>query len=206
MKHCKKCGFDKPLCEFSKNKNTKDGLQFYCKDCCRASVKSYREANKERYYASSKRWARENPERAKESKKKRYQEDRERLLEQKKSYYRDNKAAILAYKKDYGRKNRAKRNAIEAKRNAEKLKRTPAWLSKDQLAEIEQYYWLAKDLYYVTGEKYHVDHIVPLQGENVSGLHVPWNLQVLPADLNIAKGNKFDDAAVYSQGLAGTPR
>ena len=51
-------------------------------------------------------------------------------------------------------------------------------------------YWLASDLFKVTGEEYHVDHIVPLVGVDVCGLHVPWNLQVLPSDLNLKKGNK----------------
>jgi hypothetical protein len=192
MKYCKKCDITKPLSQFAKNKNTKDGLQFYCKDCCKATTKKYREADKDKYYGAAKKWAKENPERVRKSKRKRYLERQEEILQQKKEYYKDNREVILEYKKTYGQVNRGKRNAIEAKRNAEKLKRTPDWLTKGHLSEIESFYWLSRDLFKITGERYHVDHIVPLQGENVSGLHVPWNLQVLPSDLNIAKGNKYD--------------
>jgi len=58
--------------------------------------------------------------------------------------------------------------------------------------EIEEIYWLARDLRTITGESYQVDHIVPLKGKNVCGLHVPWNLQILPADLNMSKGNRYE--------------
>jgi len=85
-----------------------------------------------------------------------------------------------------------KRNAFTAKRHAAKLQRTPPWLTKDQLLEIESFYTKAKDLQTLTGIKYHVDHIIPLQGKLVSGLHVPWNLQVIPAVENIKKSNNYE--------------
>jgi hypothetical protein len=68
---------------------------------------------------------------------------------------------------------------------------TPSWLTQDQLKQIEYTYALARDCKVTTGEPYEVDHIVPLRGENVCGLHVPWNLQVLPRDINAGKGNRL---------------
>ena len=92
----------------------------------------------------------------------------------------------------WSKNNKAKRNAITAKRHASKLQRTLIWLTKEHYKQIADFYKKAKELDALTGIKHHVDHIVPLQGENVSGLHVPWNLQILTAAENCSKNNSFN--------------
>lgn len=68
--------------------------------------------------------------------------------------------------------------------------RTPKWLTQEQQKQIEAVYEEAISVSTLTGEQHHVDHIVPLKGKKVSGLHVPWNLQVLKASENCRKRNK----------------
>lgn len=99
------------------------------------------------------------------------------------------KPSVKAYRKSYQQSNRALFRHHNMKRYATKKCATPSWLTEDQLQQISDFYVHARDCEVVTGNKYHVDHIIPLQGENVSGLHVPWNLQVLPADINQSKSN-----------------
>jgi hypothetical protein len=84
--------------------------------------------------------------------------------------------------------------ASTRKRQTSKIQRTPTWLGVDDFWIIKEAYALAKLRERVVGGKWHVDHIVPLQGGNVSGLHVPWNIQVIPAELNLQKRNRWGDA------------
>lgn len=73
-----------------------------------------------------------------------------------------------------------KRNS-RAKYNAAKLKRMPIWADQDRI----------KAIYDACPKGWEVDHIYPLQGDLVSGLHVPNNLQYMPRSENAQKRNKF---------------
>lgn len=78
------------------------------------------------------------------------------------------------------KQNLEKKAYKEALRRATNLEATPKW---SDLSKI-------KEIYKNCPIGYHVDHIIPLKGKNVSGLHVDYNLQYLPANENLKKSNK----------------
>lgn len=92
---------------------------------------------------------------------------------------------------NYRNDNRHKIRALSAKYRARKLQATPLWLTTAQIFEIESVYKESIQLEHQTGTPHHVDHIIPLQGENVCGLHVPWNLRAIPAKENLSKSNSL---------------
>jgi hypothetical protein len=127
----------------------------------KAHTKAWRQANREKHRASTKAW------------------------------YEANKEEKLAKNKAWAQVNKDKVNAFAAKRRAAKLNRTPSWLTKEDLGKIKELYKEAQKLREETGEEWHVDHIIPLQGEYISGLHVPDNLQVIRATENKRKHNRY---------------
>lgn len=100
-----------------------------------------------------------------------------------------------AAKARYKAANPGKVRADTVKRRTAKMHRTPAWLTEDDLWMIEQAYELAAIRTKLFGFSWHVDHVLPLQGKKVSGLHVPNNLQVIPWVDNVRKANAFEVAA-----------
>lgn len=85
---------------------------------------------------------------------------------------------------------RKKQNTFNAARKAYQRQATPSWLSAEHKKQTAFFYSERDRLTKETGIRMQVDHIIPLRGKNVSGLHVPWNLQVLPAKDNNRKSNK----------------
>lgn len=165
MKTCSKCKQSKPFKEFNKHSSNKDGYQYQCKVC-------RKETNKISYQN-------------------RYAKNAERLRSVQREYYWKTHERSLARLKHYrtSLEGKATRSALQSKRKASQLKRTPVWADYDK---IKAYYDVCAFFNEVNGYiKYHVDHIVPMQGKNVSGLHVHNNLQVILAQDNMNKYNKY---------------
>ena len=106
----------------------------------------------------------------------------------------DKAKARRAWEREYWRRpeNIATRKAKKAKRRCSKLQRTPKWLTKQDYIDIKTIYDLATAKTKDSGYEWHVDHIIPLRGKDVSGLHVPDNLRVIPALENLRKGNRLN--------------
>lgn len=180
MKKCSCCEIEKPFEEFHKNRLLSDGYQYSCKLCC-----------KEKYYtARAEEIKRNRTNRYVENKdiiKQYYIENQEKI----KDYYEANKETKREYQRRYNANNKPKRSAYQAKRRALKLNATPKWLTKEDKAFIQLLYEVCSWMKEVFEEEFHVDHIVPLKGENVCGLHIPCNLQVILARENLVKSNKL---------------
>jgi hypothetical protein len=191
MKVCVVCDNSKPLSEFYKRKDSPDGYRNDCKLCRRSvSSKNYytdQDLGKQKrreYYARLKA---ENPNLSAEI----YARYRESSLEQSKQYYQANAEDRKAKQRLWSKTNRGTANALSKRYKLRKINATPAWLSESQLLHIKCKYQLAAMLNIHGVEAWHVDHIVPIRGKDVCGLHVPWNLRVIPAKENMAKGNKI---------------
>ena len=126
-----------------------------------------------------------------------------KTLKQHNSWRRDNPDRAYAwnkanperhveYVKNWQKKNKGKCVAIVRKRQIRKIHATPDWLTAKQHKQIELKYEEVAELNRAGSVVYEVDHIVPLRGTYVCGLHVPWNLQVITQAENRAKWNKFD--------------
>ena len=135
-------------------------------------------------------WAAAHPEKVKEAKKKYAERNKEAVKQRIKDWMDKNPEKMKQIRMNWYLANKHKAAAIVRKRQASKLKRTPKWLTDDDKWLMQQAYELASLRTKMFGFLWTVDHIIPLQGKKVSGLHVPWNLQVIPAKENYSKGNR----------------
>jgi hypothetical protein len=121
-----------------------------------------------------------------------------------KRYYEKNKEAVKAranarskdeinqYRKKHKEKNPDYYKALTSVRKRRHRDATPKWITTGHKLAMRQLYLQAMELTKLTGERYVVDHIVPLISEAVCGLHVPWNLRVITQEENLRKSNKLE--------------
>ena len=188
MKTCNNCKEVKALSEFNKDKSKQDGLQTFCRECKRSKDRAYAAKNREAAREKTKTWRKNNLEKAKESRRKWREENPEKMAAYKRKWNEKNKERKSKMASEWKKKNPHKVLANTRARQAAKLKATPAWANKEA---IDFVYYAAKVIEEVYGTKWHVDHIVPLKGKNVCGLHVHNNLQLLTPEQNLSKSNTY---------------
>lgn len=181
MKLCSKCNQEKPFEAFYTSKTHKSGYASWCIMCESERCRVKNLANREKRLSVAKAWRDKN-------------KDKQTVAIN--NWRINNQDKLKAIYRDWAQRNKSKVNANWMKREASKKQRTPPWLTKEHKKQIEIEYALSAWCTEVMGEPYHVDHIVPLQGKTVSGLHVPWNLQVLPAKINQQKSNRLAAAGI----------
>jgi len=161
---------------------------------------AYRQANKEAIAAYQREWRDKNREHVRVLNRASYQRNKDARRAAVKEKYIPHPKELLSKEEDTRRRryrteqwrkaNLGRCVATQNKRRAAKLNRTPPWAN---LKKIERVYELAAWASRFTDEPLQVDHIVPLQGQMVSGLHVEDNLQILKRSDNCSKGNGWQN-------------
>lgn len=200
MKNCVKCLNTKSTLLFPKRGNE-------CKECVSVYMAVYREDNKDRISQLKKAWKLNNSEHVK-AKDKAYGllhsdlkaqaglkwriANPELNKQHKAKYVKNNGVSVKLSKRTWVINNPDKLREKDARRRAAKLQRIPKWTTETDLWMVQEIYELSVLRTKLTGILWHVDHIIPLQGGSVSGLHAPFNMQVIPAIENMRKSNKYE--------------
>lgn len=156
----------------------------------KAWQKAYTQRNREKAYQKVKEWRAANPDKWAEQHKRYAARYPEKIVAKVLAWKERNPEKAAEVSRKSRQKHAARVLANKAKYRAAKLQATPSWLNKGHWFEIGCVY-LYRDALKRVGLDYHVDHVVPLQGKKVSGLHVPENLQVIPAKQNRLKNNHY---------------
>jgi len=183
IKVCRLCNQAKSkISDFYRKASSKDGRQSVCILCDKKRVEEWRKANPERSLARVLRYQNAHPEVSAAWKKR----NSKQLSEKGKQWRIDNPQRWAELCARYRRNNPEKIADRNAMRRAVERRATPSWSIRFFVTEA---YALAKLRTKVTGIKWEVDHIVPLNSPLVCGLHAHTNIQVIPKSENHKKMN-----------------
>lgn len=177
-KFCIKCNEEKELLEFHVAKRNTDGFEGKCKSCKSLYRKSQYLKNRDKELAINQKWKYQN---------------KDRYDEICREWYFNNKEYHNSLTRKYYQENKSLYRAKDAKYRASKLQATPLWADLEQIKRV---YKACAKISERTGVEHHVDHIIPLQGKNVCGLHVEKNLAIISAKANLEKSNTFASWAI----------
>ena len=203
-KICKECKQPKSFDQFYKKKDGKFGIQTNCKICVDSKNKLDYLKNKDSILLKNKEnYLKKDKSLLKVKRREGYLRNKKKILEEKKEYYKKNRDKILAknalnkdkkaeYTKRYNKEKPEKSRIRESEKRLIKKKSSLLICKKLGKKQIEDFYKDAIMLEKIFGEKFEVDHIIPIKHKLVCGLHVPWNLQILTCSDNRKKLNRFD--------------
>lgn len=185
---CKTCKTKKPIEKFSKSNRHTLGVMKECSKCLHQSRKKYQTPESmEKIAIQRKEYKEKNKDLIKEKNLEYRKENKEKIKKAQEAYRLNNPEKVKSSKKRWEINNPEKVAEKRFKRRILEKQSIPEWSESDKIKNV---YEKAKWLGSLTGLKYHVDHIVPINGKEVCGLHVWANLQILEASINCAKGNR----------------
>jgi hypothetical protein len=178
MKICTKCKLTKEPEEFYKDSRARDGRYSKCRKCHNFVSVNWQKRRPEEVKLKSRTWSRNNKNKTR-ARSTRYRSNPEIRVKQRLWNSKSKKTNTNVV------------NAINASRRAKQFKATPPWTTPDMKKDIQFFYTIRSEMN--NPKDWNIDHYYPLDGENCTGLHVAWNLRLLPAKANVSKSNSLPE-------------